>query len=260
VEKQRLRAEREARERAAEERTRRDRRLVLLGAVAAAAAVIVGVAIAVSSGGGGTASGRGPVSGAAATGKLFAGIPERGTELGSPSAPVTLVEYADLRCPVCREFTLGPFPALVDRYVRTGKLRIVFRAQTFVGEQDAPGDSERAARFALAAGEQNRLWQFADLFYRNQGDESTTYVTDAFLKRLGGAVPGLDVAGALGQRSSPSVDKELSLAASTFNAAGFSGTPSFQIGRTGKSLRPLSTPSLSLSEFTSPIDSLLQRG
>src|SRR4051794_13463613 len=120
AEKERLRAEREAHERAANQRSTRNRRLVLLGGVLAAAIVIVGIAIAVSSGGGTkTSAASGPVSGASATTNLFAGIPEQGTALGKSSAPVTLVEYADLRCPVCREFTLGAFPTLVQRYVRT---------------------------------------------------------------------------------------------------------------------------------------------
>lgn len=48
-------------------------------------------------------------------------------------------------------------PRLIQRYVRAGKLRIVYRIQTFVGEQPAPGDSMRAARVAVAAGLQNRF-------------------------------------------------------------------------------------------------------
>jgi protein-disulfide isomerase len=258
--KQQLRAEREARERAADQRSTRKRRLALLGGALAAAIVIVAIAIAVSSGGGTkTSAPGGPVSGVSATTELFAGIAEHGTELGSPTAPVTLVEYADLRCPVCREYTLGAFPGLVQRYVRTGKLRMVFRAQTFVGQQFAPGDSERAARFALAAGQQDKLWPFADLFYRNQGDETTSYASDAFLSRLGRAVPGLDDGKALAGRQSKTVDSELSLADSSFNAAGFTGTPSFQLGRSGGRLRTLSAPNLSTGEFTGPIDALLRR-
>ena len=72
-------------------------RFALLGAALAAAVAIVGIAIAVSSGGGGNGSGAGgPVSGASATQRLFAGIPERGTELGRGNAPVTLVRVSGL--------------------------------------------------------------------------------------------------------------------------------------------------------------------
>ena len=47
--------------------------------------------------------------------------------LGSPDAPVTLVEYADLQCPFCAEWARGTFPAIVDEYVRPGQVRIEFR-------------------------------------------------------------------------------------------------------------------------------------
>src|SRR4051794_28676306 len=93
------RAEREARQRAATARERR-RRLWLLGAVAAAAAAVVAIAIAVSSGGSSAHTlkpGQAP-AGAAEVAARFRGIPEHGLALGSPKAPVTLVEYADLKC------------------------------------------------------------------------------------------------------------------------------------------------------------------
>lgn len=112
----------------------------------------------------------------------FRGIPQKGTTLGRPGATVTLVEFADLKCPVCQQFTLQTFPTLVQRYVRTGKLRIEFRPQTFVGSPAR--DSAKAARFALAARKRNRFWQLADLLYINQQDESVGYETDAFLSRI----------------------------------------------------------------------------
>ena len=253
------RAEREARERAAA-RARRGQRLWLLGGVVAAAAAVVVVAIVVSGGGGSsrTLKPGQPPAGAAEVAARFRGIPEQGINLGSPRAPVTLVEYADLKCPICREYTLSVFPRLVDRYVRTGKLRIAVRLQTFVGEQFAPGDSERAARFALAAGQQGKLWPFAELFYINQQDETTSYVSDAFLRKLGGAVPGLDVNRALAQRDSAAVGSQLALADSLFTSNGFSGTPSFQLGRTGQTPRVLNPASFTdPAQFTRPIDALL---
>ena len=49
---------------------------------------------------------------------MLAGIPQSGIHLGSPSAPVRLVEFADLQCPFCREYTLQTLPQLVQDYVR----------------------------------------------------------------------------------------------------------------------------------------------
>src|SRR3954469_18725569 len=90
--------------------------------------------------------------------KLFAaGVPQHGAALGRPSAPVTLVEYADLQCPYCGEWARTTLPVVVSDYVRTGRLRIVFRGLAFVGP-----DSDRALTAAVAAGRQDRLWDVVD--------------------------------------------------------------------------------------------------
>jgi protein-disulfide isomerase len=63
---------------------------------------------------------------AAGADSLFAGIEQQGVALGSPRAPVTLVEYADLQCPYCAQWSRETLPVLVGQYVEAGKLRIVF--------------------------------------------------------------------------------------------------------------------------------------
>jgi protein-disulfide isomerase len=258
-EKQRLRQEREAREaeRAAEDRRRR--RLWLLGGVAALAIAIVAVAIAVSSGGGSSPKpGAGQnAQGGAEVAARFKGIPQNGLELGNPKAPVTLVEVADLKCPICDSYMRSAFPTLVDRYVRTGKVKMVMQLQTFVGESSAPGDSQRAARMALAAGQQNKLWNFADVFYLNQQDENTSYATDAFLTKVGAAVPGLDTRKALANRASPTVTNQLRQADALFNKYGFTGTPSFVLGKNGR-LSPFTPASFDdPAAYSGAIDKLL---
>lgn len=257
AERRRLRLQREKRDRARDDAARRSRRLRLLGAVLAAAAAVVIVAI-VASGGGGGGSKSGKITGAAQVTARFKGIQQNGLVLGNPSAPVTFVEFADLKCPVCREYTLSAFPTLVDRYVRTGKVKMELQLQHFVGDQD--GDSERAARMALAAAQQNKLWQFADLFYLNQRNENDTYVNDVFLRRLGDAVPGLDVNKAFAARDRPTITQELQQASSEFNTAGFTGTPSFAVGKSGGTLTPVDYNSFDVSQFSGAIDKLLGGG
>src|SRR4051794_4535912 len=153
AEKAAARARREATLKAAHAREQRRRRVWTLGGVVVGALLLVVAAIALSSSTGGGAkklsSGSRP-SQSAQIDAMFAGIPQQGQVLGRANAPVTLVEFADLKCPVCRDYTAQALPTLVSRYVRTGKLRIVMQPQTFVGSP--PGDSEHAARFALAAG------------------------------------------------------------------------------------------------------------
>src|SRR3954468_8982064 len=120
-EKKRLRLEREQRDREREGAQRRNRRLKLLGAVLVAAVAVLVVAIVASGSGGSGGSKSGKVVDAGQVTARFKGIPQNGLVLGNPKAPVTFVEFADLKCPICRDYTLSAFPTLVDKYVRTGK-------------------------------------------------------------------------------------------------------------------------------------------
>jgi protein-disulfide isomerase len=210
--------------------TKRRRRLLQLGGLLAAAAVIVVVAVAVSSGAGSKAK---TPAGAAASASLFDGIPQSGVTLGSPSAPVTLVEFADPQCPFCRDYTLGQMPSLVRKYVRTGKVKMQLRLMSFIGP-----DSVTGARAVEGAGLQNRLWQAADALYANQGQENTGYVTQGFLRTTLGSVPGLDVSRALTQASSAQVTAQLRTTATVAQRYAVQSTPTFLVGR-GTSLKPV---------------------
>ncbi|MFZ1101866.1 MAG: DsbA family protein [Hyphomicrobiaceae bacterium] len=47
--------------------------------------------------------------------------------VGKEDAPVTIVEYADLTCPACGAFHKTVLPQLKEKYIDTGKVRILFR-------------------------------------------------------------------------------------------------------------------------------------
>ena len=249
------RDQRREQEQAAAAAAARRKRLWQLGAGAVVAAVLVGVAIAISSSGSGSKSlkaEQGKPPGTAATAALLDGIPQARVTLGSPRAPVTLEEFADLQCPFCREYTVNVLPTLVRRYVRTGKVKMVFRNLTFIGP-----DSQSAAKVASAAGLQNRLWQFIDLFYANQQVENTGYVTDAFMRQIAGGVTGLNVPQVFRDRNSQAVASELAQADSLASQAGITSTPSFQISRGNAAPVRLNYSDLTSGSFTPTIDKVL---
>jgi protein-disulfide isomerase len=229
------RAERLEHEQAAATGAARRKRLTQLGALLAAAVVIVVVAIAVSSGGSSkTSSGAGAggaLQGVAATKSLIGGIPQKGITLGNASAPVTIVEFADPQCPFCKEYTLNEMPSVIQEYVRTGKAKMELRLLTFIGP-----DSVTAAGVLASAGQQNKLWNAADLFYRNQGEENSGYVTDDFLtKVLTGA--GADAAKAIAGAGDPVVGQEIGAAKTLSSRYGVTGTPTILVGSTGGNLK-----------------------
>ena len=176
---------------------------------------------------------------------LFRNIPQRGAVLGNPAAPVTLVEYADLQCPYCADWAVGALPVLVDEYVRSGKLRIVFRGMAFLGPE-----SDTALRTAVAAGRQNKLWDVVHALYERQGGENSGWVTESLLAEV---APGVDV----DERYADWVSKEVERSAAAARAAGVPGTPAFQVGRTGRRLRLVEVQSLEAAALRPAIDAAL---
>ena len=222
------RAERLAREHAAREAQGRKRKVLQLGAVVGIAVVVLIVLVAISSSNTSTSS-SGPSLTAAQVRTLLSGIPQRGVTLGSAAAPVTITEFADLQCPFCQAYTVGESPTIVAKYVRTGEVKFVFRNLTFIGPQSKP-----AAQAAAAAGLQNKLWNFADVFYANQREENSGYVTNAFIERIGSKVPGLNVGEMMAARSSSAVSQQLATALAVAKAHDVKGTPTFIVQRAGR--------------------------
>jgi protein-disulfide isomerase len=222
------------------------RRLWLLGGSALAALAVVAVLVVVSQSGGGSDTTNKPQ-----TTHLFDGIPQHGATLGDPNAPVKMVEFVDLQCPYCAEYTRNVLPTLVKRYVRQGELSIELRPLVFIGP-----DSETAARAAATASQRNRMWQFADLFYLNQGQENSGYVTPDFLRRITRGA-GLDPGPVLAAGQSSSTPAIVTQAEREASRRGIDSTPSFLLGRRGGSLSPLEVSQLQPGEFTNRIDALL---
>jgi protein-disulfide isomerase len=231
--KEAARERRLAEERARAERSRRDRRLRMLGGTIIGAIAIVAVAIAVSSGGG---AGKAPKpntpaahQAVATVTKLLKGIPQSGNVLGSPSAKVTVTEYGDLVCPICREFALGAENQLITSDVRTGKVKLVYKALetasgTANGSMFVPSQAA-----ALAAGEQKLGWYYIELFYHEQGDETTSYVTDSYLDGLAAQVPGLNYAKWSSDRQASSLASQVNADGLAAQAAGFNSTPTIVV-------------------------------
>ena len=228
---------------------RRRRRLWLIGATLALAAVLVAIAIMVA-GSDDEESGTttGPPEGAAEVAALYRGIPQSGYQLGSPRARVTLAEFADLQCPFCGQYGREVLPTIVERYVRTGKIRLVFRNLAFLGE-----DSEEAALMAAAAARQGKLYQFIDLVFRNQGAENTGWVDDDYLRRIAQAA-GLDVERAMRERKDPALRGELDGAKRAAEVAGIDSTPAFLVQRAGEKPERLQVEALAPAPFTEALD------
>jgi protein-disulfide isomerase len=225
-------------------RSRRASPKVLVGAAVAMilAAAIAAAALALTGKSSSSSSGGAKLQDVATVQRLFARIPQRDNVLGRPGAQVTLVEYVDLQCPFCQAFETQLLPKLVARYVRTGEVKVVMRPIAFIGP-----DSERGRLAALAAARQNRLFDFSELLYFNQGAENSGWLDDAMIRRAAGSTPGLDVGTLLGARNSASIRSQAGTYDSQAQADGVQATPTILVGRTGGALRQVANDLSSIS-------------
>ena len=220
--REQARAERVAAEAQADAQARRRKLIGYSSAAVLLAGVLIAALIAISQssddsgGGGGT-----DIQSVDEVDKQLNGIPQNGTVLGDPNAKVTITEYGDLQCPVCASFSNDVAPTVIEGPVAGGDANFELHQWTIIGPDSIP-----AAKAAYAAGEQDRYWNFVELFYRNQGAENSGYVTDDFLTALAEAAGVEDIEQWQQDRKDPAWDKQLKATDAEANSLGLQGTPS----------------------------------
>lgn len=201
--------------------------IVLAGVIIAAAVIYSNGGF--NRGGGGAAPGGRPSAGnQAGIGNAPVNAPVEDvndSSLGDPQASVTMVEFSDFQCPFCGRFFSESEQKIIDKYVKTGKVRFVYRDFAFLGPE-----SEWAGAAAECAGEQGKFWDFHSYLFNHQNGENQ---------------------GAFGKNNLKRFARELGLDENKFNSCldadkyldevrkdtedgkniGFGGTPSFVIGR-----------------------------
>jgi hypothetical protein len=211
-EKALARRRRVAEEQALAARAQRRRRLRVFAGVVTTAIIAVAVMVVIAATGDGTGTigphSRDALAAVKHVDALLAGIPESGSRLGSARAPVTITEYGDLECSVCDQLAAPPSftdpeggagtgieDALIAHYVRTGKVKLVFRPlETASSGNPDPSAFMRQQAAADAAGAQRKAWYYIELFYNEQGPEGARYVTMPFLNGIARQVHGLNFA------------------------------------------------------------------
>jgi protein-disulfide isomerase len=219
------------------DREERRKRLLQIGSAAVFLAVIaVAVSIVISANE--TSGGDTNLEDVGLVKRQLQGIPQSGMVLGDPKAKVTLYEFGDLKCPVCKGFSEEIVPDVIDSKVRSGEAKIEFKNFTIIDQESTP-----AGAAAIAAGEQGRGWSFIELFYRNQGLETSSYVTDEFLTEIAKGADVPDIEKWNKARRSRLVLGLVKRTTEEAEGLGFTGTPSFAVegpGTTG--LETLGTP------------------
>lgn len=131
------------------------------------------------------------VAGISEAQELFGGVPQEGDRLGSNDAPVTIQVFNDVQCSSCRDDFLSTIPGLMEKYVRPGDVKLLYRHYS-----NAETPQELGFYGAEAAADQGYGWQYIYLFFRTQ-EEAKRFTSerafDNFAASVAGGVEELDI-------------------------------------------------------------------
>jgi protein-disulfide isomerase len=226
------------------------RTLGIAGGVALVVIIAIVLAVVLGSGGGGSSNTptgdlpkvgdptwAGAEQGAVEANALFKGIPQKGLVLGKPSAPVEMEMFIDAQCPICRDYEVNSLPAIVQKYIRTGKVQLHLQPWAFIGPQSKTG------RLAIiAASFQNKGFEYAKVLYDNQGQEDSGWLTDSAMGQIAASVKGLKVQQLLTQKNDSDAATIASKVDDLAKKANVQGTPTILIGPTGGKLQDIMPP------------------
>jgi protein-disulfide isomerase len=99
--------------------------------------------------------------------------------IGNPSAPITILEWGDYQCTYCYRFHDSSLNIILDEYVTTGKVNLVFKDFPLNGP-----DSVLAAEASYCAEDQGKYWEYHDELYTNWGGERTGWINKKSLNKF----------------------------------------------------------------------------
>lgn len=105
-------------------------------------------------------------------------IDDRDVVLGDTNAPVTFIEYGDYQCPFCGRLFSQVEPQLRGEYIKTGKVKMVFRNFQFLG-----AESTNAGAAAECAKDQSKFWEYHDALYSAKVGDAANGENDGFFSR-----------------------------------------------------------------------------
>ena len=148
-----------------------------------------------------------------------------GHTMGSDSAPVEIIEYADFQCPACATFAILTGGDVRRKLVATGRVRWSFRDFPLPGHDKAP----LAHLAAACAGEQDRFWEMHDQLFFNQGTWTRERRADRIFEQYARTI-GVDLDA---YRTCVAEQRHMARIAATKEsgiALGVGSTPSFIVG------------------------------
>ena len=176
----------------------------------------------------------------------------KGYVMGKPDAPLTMVEFTDLQCPFCRQFSITSFDEIKKNWIDTGKLRYISRDFPL----DFHAQAMPAARAARCAGEQGKFWEMRMTLMKNANLLTAEYITKTASDLK------LDAKSFASCAASTKFDAEIQAEMQEGAKLGVGGTPTFIMGKTTATAveGPMLVGALPYVQFDAKLKELLASG
>jgi len=179
--------------------------------------------------------------------------------LGDKNAPITIVEFSDYECPFCKRHFDETLPQLIEKYVDTGKAKIVFRDFPLSFHDPMATKEAVAANCSREQGGDKKYFEFHDEIFKRTTSNGKG-LDDAKIGAIATDL-GLNMNTFNTCLSNKAMEDEVKKDITDGTAAGASGTPTFLIGKTtsdGKIDGDLVVGAQQFAAFQAVIDPLLQ--
>ena len=143
--------------------------------------------------------------------------------LGNPNAPITLLEFGDYQCHFCNVYFQDTEHKIIENFVNTGKVKIVFKDFTIIGP-----DSVSASHFAHCAGEQEKFWEYHNILFNNWAGENNGWASNNNLLQFANEI-GLDMNELKKCNNENRYKSLIESSNSDARSLGLTGTPAFFI-------------------------------
>jgi protein-disulfide isomerase len=107
-----------------------------------------------------------------------------GRAIGDPNAPVVIELFSDFQCSACDLFHDQTTQALVESYVDTGQVYLVYRHFPVIDQNTARKESHDAAQASMCAAEQGMFWEYHDVLFENRTGENVGAFIPARLEQF----------------------------------------------------------------------------
>jgi protein-disulfide isomerase len=153
--------------------------------------------------------------------------------LGNEDANITLIEFADYRCPFCHKFHEETFDKVVTNIINTGKANYLFK-DFVVNDRGQYKGSMQAAVASHCAAEQGKYWEYLKEVFKNFKPEPQHWITLDSLVKFANNIQIQDIGKFKSCVESNKYQNQIQESGSLAKQLGITGTPSFVVMKNDK--------------------------